>query len=578
MLKREDRQIAKRLMSYFKPHVLHIGIIILLSIILGSVPVALVKYIKDILDHIFIAKDKDLLTLVCMGIVVVFFVNAIAKYFQDLLIRYVSEAVSRQVRNRLYEKFSSMSFNYYVKNKLGVMLSKVINDVVLLNDGLTAITILAKDPIAIIGLTASAFYLDWKLMSISLILAPILGIMFAVMGKKVQGYTKRSLEGIADITSVLNETFSGIRIIKAFLLEKKMNEKFQHHNLEYFKVRIKTAKVEVLTSPLTEVIGVVVAAFMLFYGGMQVINGHTTPGSFFAFLASVGLILDPLRKINIANIRMNSALAGAKRIFEVLDFDEKIYSSKNPQTLNKFTKNIEFKNVCFAYDNTQVLSNISFTVNAGKSVAFVGSSGSGKTTLVNLLPRFYDAISGDIFIDGTSIKEFSLNSLRSKIALVTQETFLFNDSIYNNILYGKPEASRDEVIKASKAANSDEFIQDLPNGYESKLGDRGMNLSGGQRQRLAIARALLSNAPILILDEATSALDSESERLVQIAIERLMVGRTTFMIAHRLSTIKNADEIIILKDGRMVESGSHETLIKKQGAYYQFHKIQESPI
>ena len=575
MIKKNDFLITKRLFLFFKPYWFLIFLTIILSLILASVPVLTVRYIKQILDEVFLAKDGQKLIMVCFGVIVLYALTGVFKYFQDFLTRYISESVSRTVRNNLYKKFTYFSFDYHVKNKLGHMMSKVINDVVYLNDGLTAITLLAKEPITIIALLVYACYLDWKLMLVSALVAPVLAVFFMIVGKKVQKYSRKSLEKIADLSSVVQETFSGIRIIKAFILEKKMNRKFASENNDYFRVRIKTARIEVLSSPLTETICIFVGAGILFLGGIQVVEGTKTVGSFFAFLAAVGLVLDPLRKINIANLRINTAIAGAKRIFEVLDYDEKILKVEKPRKLMGIENNIEFVNVGFTYGDHLVLDKISFKVDAGKSVAFVGASGVGKTSLVNLIPRFYDICEGKILIDGVSLNEFNLTSLRSKIALVTQETFLFNDSVYNNINYGNLKATKEEVIEAAKAANAHNFIMELPDNYDTYLGDRGMNLSGGQRQRLAIARALLKNAPILILDEATSSLDTEAEKLVQGAIENLMKGRTTFVIAHRLSTIKNADKIIVLKDGKIFESGTHGDLVSKMGEYFQQYNLQK---
>ena len=379
---------------------------------------------------------------------------------------------------------------------------------------------------------------------------------------------------MADIAKFIFETISGIRIVKAFCMEQYENRRFSEENNRFFRIRIKRLRIRALASPTMEMLGGIASDAILYYGGYNVIKGSMSTGDFFSFVAAFAMMYKPVRELNKLNQTIQEGLAAAVRTFELLDLKADIVDKPNATELPVIKEQIEFRNICFQYDDIPILRNINLKVKTGEIIAVVGTSGAGKTTLVNLIPRFYDATSGALLIDGTDIRDATLKSLRGQIGMVTQEIILFNDTIKNNISYGSLEKPDHEIIAAAKAAYAHEFIVGSPEGYDSIIGERGVKLSGGQKQRIAIARALLKNAPILILDEATSSLDSQAEREVQVALEKLMEGRTTFIIAHRLSTIKKADRIIVLSDGRMVEEGTHNKLLARKGEYYKLYTMQ----
>jgi len=418
------------------------------------------------------------------------------------------------------------------------------------------------------------FLRDWKLAIIALIIFPIAIFPIKEFGKRLRKYSRKSLQRIGSITTFLHETISGNRIVKAFNMEEYEKRRFAEENERYFKINLKRVKIRAFSHPLMELLGGIGIAVIIWVGGYSVIRGEVTPGTFFSFMAAIFMLYAPIRELNKLNLEIQEGLAAAVRVYELLDTVSDIKEEEGAMPLSLISKGVTFQNVSFKYDEEIVLKDISLYVKAGEVIALVGMSGAGKTSLVNLLPRFYDVERGQVLIDDTDIRKVTLLSLRKQVGLVTQQTILFNDTVRNNIAYGRLKCEDQEVIEAAKAANAHHFIQRLPQGYDTNIGEQGVKLSGGERQRISIARALLKNAPILILDEATSSLDSDSETEVQKALEELMKDRTVFVIAHRLSTIRNAHRIIVLSDGQIVEQGTHEELLALNGEYRRLYVLQ----
>jgi len=433
---------------------------------------------------------------------------------------------------------------------------------------------LIKDTFTILALTGVVFYRNWKLAIIACLIFPLAIIPIKEFGKRLRKFSRKSQQRMGSLTSFLHETIIGNRIVKAFNMEDYEKQRFAQENEKFFKTVLKRVKIRAISHPMMELLGGLGVAAIIWVGGYSVIRGESTPGTFFSFLTALLMLYAPIRDLSKVNLEVQEGIAAAIRVFELLDTQPEIKEEKDAIPLPPISKGIEFRKVSFKYDNEDVLKDISFYVNVGEVIAIVGTSGAGKTSLVNLLPRFYDVEEGEILIDGIDIRKVTLKSLRDQIGLVTQQTILFNDTVRNNIAYGSPNRSDEEVIEAAKAANAHEFIKRLPNGYDTIIGEQGVRLSGGERQRISIARALLKNPPILILDEATSSLDSESEKEVQNALGRLMQGRTVFVIAHRLSTIRNAHRIIVLSEGKIVEEGTHDELINLNGEYRRLYELQ----
>ncbi len=418
------------------------------------------------------------------------------------------------------------------------------------------------------------FYINWRWTLISLALGPIIAFPIVRVGKMVKKISTQAQEKMGDLNKKLYETISGIRIVKAFSMEDAESLKFGRHNLGFFRIMTRLLRKTLILGPLTEFIGACGGALVLYYGGREVIEGRMSSGIFILFLSALLSLLRPARRLSEINNINQQGLAAAKRIFGVLDFPVNVKEDKNAATLGDFSREIVFDKVNFAYEDKPVLKDISVTVKKGEVIGVVGASGVGKTTFVNLIPRFYDPVEGVVRIDGVDIKKVSFKSLRSQIGIVTQDLMLFNDTVRNNISYGFPQAREEEVVRAAKIAEADDFIRELPNGYDTMIGDMGMKLSGGQKQRLAIARAIINNPPILILDEATSQLDAESTRLVQNALDHLLDNRTAFVIAHRLATVKKMKRILVFEDGNIVEEGTHEELLAKGGVYRKLSDLE----
>ena len=532
--------------------------------------------VRDVIDKVFQNKDSDLLNLISLGIVVIFFARGIFYYGQSYLMNYVGESIVIDVRGIVYRKLMTLSTHFFDTNKLGTIMSYVTNDVAALQGAMVANSIeIITETSVLIGSVGAMVYLDWKLTLFTFCTFPVVLFFMDFFGKKIRKSGHRIQQATADITSILQETLAATRVVKSFVREPYEIARFDQQNKANFYANMKSAKLMGTLSPVIEFIAALGVTAIIWFGGRSVIGGDITAGSLVAFLVYTINISNPIKRIARVLGSIQKALAAAERVFYIMDLTDTIPQKPDAITLPSVEGNVEFRHVSFAYNKGEtILHDVSFSAKPGQAIALVGPSGAGKSTVASLLPRFYDVTEGAIFVDGHDVRDVTLASLREQVGIVPQETNLFNDTVYNNILYGRLDATRDEVIAAAKAANADEFIQQLPKGYDTQLGDRGVNISGGQRQRISIARAILKNPRILILDEATSALDTESERIVQEALDRLMVGRTSFVIAHRLSTIQNAAKIIVLDKGSIVEEGTHQQLMAKHGLYAHLHDIQ----
>lgn len=531
--------------------------------------------IKPVVDDIFVEKNSLMLTFLPLAVITVYLVLGISMYFQEYLMNYVGKKIIQKLRDRLYNHITDLPISFFHHEKTGVLISRVTNDVNIINNMVSSlITGSLRDFFTIIGLTIVIFYRDWRMAIFALIVLPIAFFPIVALGRRVRKITSGTQKAMGYLTTVLHETFAGNKIVKAFGMEDYEKKRFAKQTQKLFKLQMKTVRFKALSSPVMEFLGGLGVALVIWYGGMRVISGQSTAGTFFSFMAAVLMLYGPVKKISKLNNTLQEGLAGADRVFDILETKSKIKETPSTTILKRRSHNVCFEQVHFGYEEEMILKDINLTVNAGEILALVGTSGGGKTSLVNLIPRFYDAGQGKICIDDIDIRNTSLKSLRDQIAIVTQEPILFNDTVRNNIAYGNPNATDQEIIAAAKSAFAYDFIERFPAKFKTNIGELGARLSGGQKQRICIARALIKNAPILILDEATSALDTESEALVQKALENLMIGRTTFVIAHRLSTIDYAHRVIVLKDGRIVESGTQKELLEKSGEFHKLYQLQ----
>lgn len=520
---------------------------------------------------------QETLKVLCLTIMVVFLTKNIFLYMKNYFMTVVQFHLITEMRNRLYKHFNALSLSYFDQKKSGELTSIVINDVANLRRALgTSFHQLLVEPINLLAFIILLFIISWKLALLSIVILPIAGLTILSIGRSIRRKSKRTTAMIAGITNIITETLSSIRVVKAFAMEGYEVQRFFKETHHYFQLILRRAKLRLLASPITETLGVMIGVLLLWVGGIEVLSGEgLTPEDFLRFILLLFAMMDPLRKLSKVNVSLQAGAASAERIFSILDTEPNIVDKTDSVKINSFEKQIMFNNVSFKYEfDDTVLKDISFEIEKGSVVALVGSSGAGKSTLADLIPRFYDVDKGGITIDGHDIRDLSLNSLRRLMGIVTQETILFNDTVRANIAYGQIDVNDEQVIPAAKAANALEFINELSEGFDTVIGEKGVKLSGGQRQRLAIARAIMKNPPILILDEATSALDTESDRLVHKALETLMVDRTVLVIAHRLSTVTNADKIILLDKGEIKEMGTHNELMEKKGLYSNLYNIQ----
>ena len=539
------------------------------------VPTKLPLPIEHFIDHLNSMTQLQLLYLMSGVVVGLFVLKGLFTYLQTMIMSDVGQRVMRDIRGKLYGKFQSLDLEYFARKRSGEMISRITNDVACVENAVSyGYTDLVYQTLQIILFSSIVLLIYWRLAIVALLMVPFISIPIVLVGRKLRKISRSTQEKVADINSLLFETISGVRIVRAFGAENYEVAKFDRQNRDYYKLNMKSIRRTAALGPATELIGVFGGVAILLYVGRQVISGVLSFGVFGLFLGSVMMMIRPFKKLSAVNSIMQRAFAASTRIYEVLDLKPKIKVETDSWEIFEIRDQIELRDVWFRYEEAEVLKGINLRVRKGDIVALVGPSGAGKSTLVDLIPRFYDPQKGAVMVDGKDIRTLNVTSLRKLIGMVSQETILFNDTVRDNIAYGKRGATQDEIVEAAKKAFAHEFIMNLPQGYDTYIGDRGVKLSGGERQRLAIARAILKNPPILILDEATSQLDSQSERLVQGALDALMGGRTVFVIAHRLSTVKNATKIVVLNEGVITEEGSHEELLQKAGIYKRLHDIQ----
>jgi subfamily B ATP-binding cassette protein MsbA len=569
-------KIYLRLLQYLRPYVWPYFVLAMACMLGYSATEGAMPFLVQwMMDDVFVKKDQAALYYLPATIVGIFFVRGLLNFGQSFLSDYVGLRIVQDVRNLLSRHLQFMSLSFFSRHPSGTLISRVANDVTLLRSALTdASASFLKDTTSLIVLVVVAFIKDWFLASLAFVVFPASVLPVMRLSRKIKRFARRGQISTGKLTVFLQESIQGNRIVKAFGMEEYEIHRFAKENFRLFKESLRASRIRGVVTPIMELLAAFGIGAVVWYGGSSVIAGGRTPGEFMAFMAAMFLMYQPFKSLTRTYTLLHQGLAGAERVFEILDEPPSIKDKPDAQIAPRFAKAIEFHDVSFAYGAKPVLNRVNLTIRAGEVVALVGMSGAGKSTLADLIPRFYDVISGRITIDGVDIRDVSLASLRSQIGIVTQHTFLFDDTVRNNIAYGDPERGMEDVMAAAKAAHADEFISSMPNGYDSLVGEMGMQLSGGQRQRLAIARALLKDAPILILDEATSALDSDSERMVQEALERLMSERTTLVIAHRLSTIRNADRIVVLVDGTIAEEGTHEELLARKSEYSRLYSLQ----
>ena len=567
--------ITQRLIQLIKPYWVRLLAAMFCMLMFGGLTALMAFMVKPLLDDLFFQKKISMLALLPPFIILLFFVKGIFAYGQSYLMSFVGEKIVANLREGLYSRLQKLSLSYYDRTSTGLLMSRIMNDVSLIQGAVSnAVTGILKDSFTILFLIGVIFYREWRLAILAMLVLPIAVWPIVKFGRKLRKISTQSQKTMADISIHLHETIGGNRIVKAFSTENYEIGRFNQKVRKYFQLTMKDVSIKSISSPLMEFLGGVAMAAIIWYGGYNVIKGYSTPGTFFSFLTALLMLYEPMKHVSGVNNTIQQGIAAGLRVFEVMDLEEEINDQEGAAVIDGVRKGVVFENVSFRYGQDWVLRDINLNIKTGEIVAFVGSSGGGKTTLVNLIPRFYEVSQGTIKIDGHPLQEITQASLRRQIGIVTQQTILFNDTVRNNIAYGSPDKTEEDIIRAAQASFAYDFIQRLPEKMDTLIGEQGVRLSGGERQRISIARALLKDAPILILDEATSSLDSDSEAEVQRALENLMKGRTTFIVAHRFSTIRNVDRIIVLAQGRIVEEGNHDQLMELDGEYKRLYEIQ----
>ena len=572
-----SKELVKRLFKEsIRPYLKWIILSLICMAGVAAATAASAWLMKPVINEVFVAKNETLLFPISLAVIFTFVVKGLSNYGQSVSISYVGQRIVTDTQHRLYEHLIEMELGFFQRSSTGSLLSRFTVDINMMRNAVSnALTGIGKDSLTLVFLVGVMFYQDWLLSLIAFFAFPIAIFPIVNLGKRIRAVTLDTQEEYGIFTTVLEQTFQGARVVKAYNSEDYEKARVRQIAERLFGLVFKSMRIRSLASPVMETLGGVAVALVIFYGGYRVIGQSMDPGSFFSFITALLLAYEPVKRLANLNATLQEGLAGAERLFTMLDLKPGIKEQPNARDLAIKNGEIKLNNIAFSYvDEQKVLNNISLNIPAGKLVALVGPSGSGKSTILNLIPRFFDVDAGNITIDGSELREITFASLRKNIGLVSQEITLFDDTIKSNISYGQPTASEEKITEAAKNALAHEFIMEMPEGYDTYVGEQGIKLSGGQRQRLAIARAMLKDAPILLLDEATSSLDAESESLIQQALFKLMKGRTTLVIAHRLSTIIDADLIYVVDKGEIVESGDHNTLIKNGGPYSRLYSVQ----
>lgn len=569
--------LARRLLREgVRPYVGRLALAVLFMVIVAGATAMSAWLLDPVVNKVFVARDSSMLWPVGLAVMATFVVKSLATYGQASLMAFVGQRILADMQNRLFAHLTRMDLAYFHATATGHLISRLTNDVGQMRTAVSnALTSLGKDLLSVVFLIGVMFYQDWLLASVSFFLFPLAIHPITRIGRRMRRVTANTQAQMGQLMTVLEQSFQGMRVVKSYGMETYEQGKVRAIVEDLFRLVRKAANTRARSSPTMETLAGAAITIVIVYGGHRVISGETTAGAFFSFLAALLMAAQPLKALAMMNTSLQEGLAAAQRVFEVLDVRPAIVDKPDARVLPPAAGGIRFEAVRFSYDGeVAALDGLDLEAKPGQTVALVGPSGAGKSTVLNLIPRFYDVAGGRVLIDGTDVRDVALASLRANIALVSQEITLFDDTVRANIAYGRFGASAAEIEEAARNAAAHDFIAALPEGYDTVVGEHGIKLSGGQRQRLSIARAMLKNAPILLLDEATSALDTESERLVQAALERLMKGRTTLVVAHRLSTVVSADLICVIDRGRVVESGAHAELLARRGLYARLHALQ----
>lgn len=565
----------KRLLGYCRPYWGRIAIAATASLAVGGIDGSIAYLVEPVLKKIFAEKDMLIFTLLPLGIIILFAIKGLCRYSNEYFMRTAAQLMVQDVRNEIYTHNMRLGLAFFTRHPTGTLMSRVTNDVTIMQEGVgSMVSGIFRDSFSALFLLGVVFYRNWELALITFVVIPLTAWPAQKLGRRIKAISKQGQGKMGILNSILQETFSGIKVIKAFGLEERETQRFLRTNADLYLTLRKSIKYDGLSAPIMEFIVSFGVAAIVWVGGTSVMQGEMSASEFFSFIAATILVFTPIKRMIASYNMVQRSLGAAERVFEIIDEKPEIMDAPGALEIGRVKGEVEFKSVSFRYEDDYVLNNVSLQAHRGEVIALVGPSGGGKTTLVSLITRFYDPSAGSILIDGHDIRNLTLKSLMQQVALVDQETILFNDTIANNIRYGRSDASDAEVEQAALAAYAHQFIEELPEGYQTNIGDRGLRLSGGQRQRICIARAILKDAPILILDEATSALDTESEQMVQAALNNLMANRTTFVIAHRLSTITHADRIVVLERGGIAEVGGHDMLLAQGGLYSRLHGMQ----